>query len=91
VELYERAKQWPDGAHRYPISVFGAKQIGYAYQRGKGGLYQAVGHVPEHRLGRQNTDYDEVIVENGALYVVDAKRLSETRSFINRDAPLLYV
>lgn len=38
-------------------------------------------HRPEQRLGRQDSDYGSAVVENGALYVVCAKALSEQRTF----------
>jgi len=55
---------------------------GYAY-REHGGMIIPIGHDPKNRLGRQQVldNMDGVVVENGAVYVVNAERLSKERSF----------
>lgn len=45
-----------------------------------GGEAIPIGHNPVTRLGRQNIDPTEVVVENGAIYIVEAERLSNERT-----------
>jgi CMP-N-acetylneuraminic acid synthetase len=62
------------------VSVYDAP--GYTYIE-KSGMITPINHDPEKRLGRQQVldNMDGVVVENGAVYVVDADRLSKERSF----------
>jgi len=55
---------------------------GHPY-REQGGMIVPIGHIPRNRLGRQQAlDNDNgVVLENGAIFVVSAERLSKERSF----------
>lgn len=61
-------------------TVIGVKDSGYAY-RVEGDELYPLSHEPAKRLGRQDSDYSDVCIENGSLYIVDAKRLSRERTF----------
>ena len=62
------------------VSVYDAPAHPY---REQGGMIVPIGHVPENRLGRQQIldNMDGVVLENGAIFVVNADRLSAERSF----------
>lgn len=65
-------------------TVFGMESgDGFYYMASEGKAATPIGHDPKNRLGRQYTDFyqDEVLRENGSIYIVSAKRLSEERSF----------
>ncbi|MHC4181782.1 MAG: acylneuraminate cytidylyltransferase family protein [Planctomycetota bacterium] len=66
------------------FSVYQPEKFHYKTSRGLG---VPLGHNPEKRLGRQDTDPTEVVVENGAIYVVDADRLSNERTM--RPTPMV--
>jgi len=62
-------------------TVFSAYQPdGYAYMM-DGATALPIDHNPEKRTGRQYEDPPDLAIENGAIYVVDAKRLSSERTF----------
>jgi CMP-N,N'-diacetyllegionaminic acid synthase len=61
-------------------TVFSAYQPEKFHYDSVGGVAVPLGHNPEKRLGRQNIDPTEIVVENGAIYVVDVERLSNERT-----------
>ena len=62
------------------VSVYDAPAHPY---REQGGMIVPIGHEPRNRLGRQQIldNMDGVVLENGAIFVVNAERLSKERSF----------
>jgi CMP-N-acetylneuraminic acid synthetase len=61
--------------------VFSVWEPGWSYNM-DGEIYaQAYNHNPWMRLGRQDVDSMGYVTENGAIYIVDAKRFSQTKSF----------
>lgn len=61
--------------------VFSAWEPGWSYNMDGDAYAQAYMHDPIHRQGRQSVDSMGYVTENGAIYIVDAKRFSETKSF----------
>jgi CMP-N,N'-diacetyllegionaminic acid synthase len=80
IEQYRavNTKTWPLAQNH---TVFSAYQPeGYAYMMA-GATALPIDHNPEKRSGRQYEDPPDLAIENGAIYVVDAKRLSSERTF----------
>lgn len=85
VDMYLDMNQNVDSIFRQEpaytiVSVYDSP--GYAY-REHGGEIIPIGHDPKNRLGRQHIldNMDGVVLENGAVYVVNAERLAKERSF----------
>lgn len=80
IELFQLKSPAANAILDSPNTVVGVADSGYAYGVEGDEMYP-LGHDPARRLGRQAFDYDAVCVENGSLYVVDTKKLSEQRTF----------
>jgi CMP-N,N'-diacetyllegionaminic acid synthase len=69
---------------KYPYvpkdTVFSAYQPERYHYLSDTGVAIPIGHRPATRLGRQDIDPTEVVVENGAIYIVEAERLSSERT-----------
>lgn len=67
----------------YQYSVNSVSQSGYWFDDDNPDERHQVSplyHKPQLRLGRQDIDEKPIVTENGAIYIVDAKRLSQERS-----------
>ena len=62
-------------------TVFSVWEPGWSYNMNDEVYATSWMHDPARRLGRQDVDNMGYVTENGAIYIVDAKRFSEEKSF----------
>jgi CMP-N-acetylneuraminic acid synthetase len=86
VELYHELNN-AKKPYELPDTVFSVYQPEKFHYNSVGGIAVPLGHNPEKRLGRQNIDPTDIVVENGAIYIVDTNRLSQERTM--RPSPMV--
>ena len=62
-------------------SVISVWEPGWPYEVGEAGYVHSYSMRPHIRPGREAVDEMKVVVENGAIYIVDAERFSNEKSF----------
>lgn len=83
LQLYQDVNNMP---YRLPLDqekdiVFSVWEPGWSYNMDGEVYAQAYNHDPRIRLGRQDVDSMGYVTENGAIYIVDAKQFTQTKSF----------
>lgn len=80
IEQYRavNTRSWPYAQNHTVFSAYQPNKYHYIMD---GATAEPLDHNPEKRSGRQFSDPPDIAVENGAIYVVDANRLSNERTF----------